>query len=81
MAVLIRMFVTRAVHLDRQPRVVAVEVENERADRMLSSEPDSIEFAASNFLPEQNLGQGQLAAEFASSADGELWGLPFGDYA
>ncbi|CAN5130253.1 hypothetical protein BH10PSE1_BH10PSE1_06020 [soil metagenome] len=61
MALLIGMFVTRAVYLDSQPRLITVEVENEWADRMLASEPRAIEFAAADLLPEQNFRQGHLA--------------------
>ena len=56
--------VTAAVELDREPRLGAIEVEDESADRVLASESDA-ETGIAEASPEDGFGIGLTVAEFA----------------
>jgi hypothetical protein len=61
-----------SIHLDRQPRREAHEIQDERTCRMLSSELETAG-ALPECAPQQNLGQRHLPSQPASLADRRAW--------
>jgi len=58
--------VDRAIHLDDQSRLMAVEVGDERADHVLSSELES-QTAPAHQIPKRPFGVGRLPAHLTSA--------------
>jgi hypothetical protein len=54
-----------AIQLDDQPALVTGHVGEERADRVLAAELEARETPVAHLPPEDSLGRGHLAAEFA----------------
>jgi hypothetical protein len=58
-------FVADAVDLHGEPSAGAEEVEDVGADGMLTAEDETVQLTSTQFLPEQDFGQGHLAAKSA----------------
>jgi hypothetical protein len=54
---------TLSVDFDHQSRLVAVEVDDERADRLLAAELQAGEAAASDLGPEERFGDGGVSTK------------------
>ena len=61
----VRVFVAKAVHLDRQRRRRTVEVEDEGPDRMLAPDPQAAQSTATQLGPQPGLGRGQTPPQGA----------------
>ncbi len=72
------MLVSLTIDLDRQARVLAVEIENVGPHRMLATEANAIQAPTSQRGPDEDFRQGQLAAELASLGDGWFGGVGHG---
>jgi len=75
---LVRIIMPPAVDFDAQREIAAEEVEDVRADRMLSAKPEAAQSASPQGTPEQPLGQRQTTPQGAGARDREGWRFHWG---
>ena len=64
--------VTAPVHLDDEPSRLAVEIHDEGADRMLTTELVALETPVTQMVPEALLGVGLPLSKLSRSKDGSM---------
>jgi hypothetical protein len=67
--VLALIVVTRAIEFDHQPVFVAVKIDKERPDRVLTARLDSTQTPATNRIPQAALGKRDFLAKFPAAEE------------
>jgi hypothetical protein len=74
-----KLFVNRSVHLDYDPRGMAIEVNNKSCDDLLPSEVQAVEAVGAEMSPQVSLRFGHLAAQLLCALYLYGIGTIFGD--